>query len=170
MKSAGPIVSISFVLRVGLSIKSARAHCEDCFCEFRQLGVVQVEVLVLRNQDLANQVKLMQHEASESRRVEEEMARRNSILQSSLQHMVSVLCMSGTCASSACTELASCMMLPLGGRSVRNLALKHNAFQFVLHIGRSNMHACNDIYSTPSGHAHHCLWKAGQEAFFASCW
>ena len=107
MKSAGPIVSISFVLRVGLSIKSARAHCEDCFCEFRQLGVVQVEVLVLRNQDLANQVKLMQHEASESRRVEEEMARRNSVLRSSLRHMVSVLCTFGSCASSACSDLAS---------------------------------------------------------------
>lgn len=50
--------------------------------------VLQVEQLVLRNQDLSNKVKLMQQEALESRRIEEEMARRNSILQNTLQNIV----------------------------------------------------------------------------------
>ena len=43
---------------------------------------------MLRNQDLSNKVKLMQQEALESRRIEEEMARRNSILQNTLQNIV----------------------------------------------------------------------------------
>ncbi|KAK9843268.1 hypothetical protein WJX74_009475 [Apatococcus lobatus] len=52
----------------------------------------QVEQLVLRNQDLSNKVKLMQHEALESRGIEQEMARRNSILQNTLQNIVGHPC------------------------------------------------------------------------------
>ena len=53
---------------------------------------LQVEQLVLRNQDLSNKVKLMQQEALESRNIEQEMARRNSILQNTLQNIVSQTC------------------------------------------------------------------------------
>lgn len=52
------------------------------------LRIGQVETLVLRNQDLSNQVKLLQQEGLESRRVEDEMARRSSVLQATLQNMV----------------------------------------------------------------------------------
>lgn len=61
--------------------------------------VLQVEQLVLRNQDLSNKVKLMQQEALESRRIELEMARRNSILQNTLQTIVRRLAICLLCST-----------------------------------------------------------------------
>ena len=77
---------------------------------------LQVEQLVLRNQDLSNKVKLMQQEALESRSIEQEMARRNSILQNTLQNIVSQPCCSTVSFISLtlhlCTSAAGIVNVP----------------------------------------------------------